>query len=109
LHLRAEITDGTAGGIEIDQPRKRKFGESVAFRFYGLAWSAKHSYEFGTKVTRIMQNLVARDGKIGKASGVVAKLVPPLGAWTKWRDAPVVAKRSFREEWRTTLSLDDEN
>src|SRR4051794_35886187 len=36
LHLRAEITDGTAGGAESNPERKRKFAESVAFRMYGF-------------------------------------------------------------------------
>lgn len=108
LHLRAEITNGTAGGSKSEEHAERKFGQSLAFRLYGFAWSARSSYEFGTKVARIMQRLVARDGKIGRVSGFVASLVPPLGAWTVWRDAPVVAKTSFREEWRRALSLDDQ-
>jgi hypothetical protein len=33
-------------------------------------------------------------------SGLVARLVPPLGAWTAWRDARPIAPRSFREQWR---------
>lgn len=109
LHLRAEITDGTAGGTAANPERKRKFTESLAFRMYGLAWSGKFSYGLGMKAARIMQKLVVRDGKIGKASGFMAKFLPPLGAWTAWRDAPAVAPRSFREQWRTTLRSNDGN
>ncbi len=103
LHLRAEITDGTAGGAESNPQRKRKFTESLAFRMYGFAWSGPVSYGLGIKAARLMQKLVVRDGRIGKVSGFVAKLLPPLGAWTAWRDAPAVAERSFREQWRDGL------
>lgn len=109
LHLRAEITDGTASGSAANTERKPKFAESLAFKMYGMAWSGQFSYCLGIKAARLMQRLIARDGKIGKASDFMAKLLPPLGAWTAWRDAPVVAKRSFREEWRTTLSSNDGN
>jgi L-lactate dehydrogenase complex protein LldF len=109
LHLRAEITDGTAGGTAANPQRKRKFAESLAFRLYGLAWSSPASYRFGLKAARLMQKLIVHDGKIRKASGFVAKLLPPLGAWTAWRDAPAVAPKSFREEWKTSLKLNDRN
>jgi len=52
------------------------------------------------KAARSMQRFVARDGKIGKVGGLIARLIPPLGAWTASRDAPVVAPISFREMWR---------
>jgi len=52
------------------------------------------------RAARLMQRFVARDGKIGKVGGMLAVLIPPLGAWTAWRDAPVVAPKSFREMWR---------
>ena len=109
LHLRAEITDGTAGGAAVNPERKRKFAESLAFRMYGMAWSGQFSYGLGMKAARLMQKLVVRDGKIGKASGFMARLLPPLGAWTAWRDAPSVAPRSFRDEWRTELKANDGN
>ena len=109
LHLRAEITDGTAGGTATDPARKRKFAESLTFRMYGFAWSSQFTYRLGSKAARLMQKLVVRNGKIGKVSRLIAKLVPPLGAWTAWRDAPVVAPRTFRDEWRTTLTKNDGN
>lgn len=107
LHLRAEITDGSAGGGETNPQRKKKFTESLAFKLYGYAWSNQFSYGLGMKAARVMQKLVVRSGKIGKASGFMAKLLPPLGAWTAWRDAPAVASTSFRDEWRTHLKSND--
>lgn len=106
LHLRAEISDGTAAGAKADIPVKRKLGESVAFRMYSRAWSNPLSYKLGIRAARLGQRLIARDGKIGKASGLIAKLLPPLGAWTAWRDAPTVAPRSFRAEWKAGLGSD---
>ncbi len=109
LHLRAEITDGTAAGIQAETPVKRKFGESLAFRMYSRAWASPATYVFGIRAARWAQKLIARDGKIGTASGVMTRLLPPLGAWTAWRDAPTVAERSFREVWKSELKGDKEN
>ncbi len=98
LHLRAEIAEGESTVTE--KHPKRKFAESIAFRIHSRMWSGPGTYSLGTKVARIMQRTVARDGKIGKVGGLVSRLAPPLGAWTAWRDAPVVAPKSFRELWR---------
>jgi L-lactate dehydrogenase complex protein LldF len=104
LHLRAEVKEGTrCGTADQKGPVKRKLIERLAFRLYAFVWSRQWLYELGTKVARLMQRPVAREGRIGKVSGVFARLAPPLGAWTNWRDAPVVAKRSFRDEWREEL------
>ena len=78
LHLRAEITDGSAGGSEEDQAPKRKLGESVAFRLYGLAWSSPALYRLGTKAARAMQKLIVRGGKIGRTGGSFPALCRPL-------------------------------
>jgi L-lactate dehydrogenase complex protein LldF len=100
LHLRAEITDGTAGGTADNPQRKRRLAESLAFKMYCKAWSSQFAYGLGIKAARLMQKLVVRDGKIGRTSGPIAKLLPPLGAWTAWRDAPAMAPTSFREMWK---------
>lgn len=98
LHLRAEITDGG----KQERPQK-KFLESLAFRLYSVAWSSPALYQFGIKAARIGQKIFGRNGKMDK-SGIAAKLLPPLRAWTEKRDAPAVAPKSFRDEWRTRLS-----
>jgi len=94
LHLRAEIAGGNAATV------RRKLSERLAFKLYGSMWSGAARYNFGGKAARIAQKLVVRKGKIGKVSGLIASLVPPLGAWTAWRDAPAIAPRTFREQWR---------
>jgi L-lactate dehydrogenase complex protein LldF len=103
LHLRAEIADNNASNV------KRKFSERLAFRLYGSMWSSAGRYNFGTKAARVMQKLVVRKGRIGTVGGFIAKLVPPLGAWTAWRDAPAIAPKTFRQQWREKLRSDDGN
>ncbi|HYJ90321.1 MAG TPA: LutB/LldF family L-lactate oxidation iron-sulfur protein [Pyrinomonadaceae bacterium] len=109
LHLRAEITDGSAGGVKANTDTKRKFSESLAFWLYGFAWLSPRRYRFGIKAARLFQKLVVRDGKIGKSSGFVAGMMPPLGSWTECRDAPAIAQKSFREQWQDGLKENDGN
>ena len=97
LHLRSEIADGSTSGTETPT---RKLGESIAFRMYSWMWSRSGTYSLSMRGARLMQRFIARDGKIGKVGDMLAVLVPPLGAWTARRDAPVVASKSFREMWR---------
>jgi L-lactate dehydrogenase complex protein LldF len=111
LHLRARIKEGEADGMKNKNASRKKNGlEGFAFRLYALAWSRSGAYRLGTKTARLMQKIAARGGKIGKVSGVLAKLAPPLAAWTESRDAPAVAPKSFREIWNEELKeKNDEN
>ncbi|HEX8072692.1 MAG TPA: LutB/LldF family L-lactate oxidation iron-sulfur protein [Pyrinomonadaceae bacterium] len=104
LHLRAEVTEGTAAGTA-DQhgPVKRRPLERFAFRLYAWAWSSPALYEWGARVMRVLQRPAVRGGRIGRVGGLMAKLAPPLAAWTEWRDAPPLAPRTFREQWRDEL------
>ena len=104
LHLRAEITDGAANGKQTEIPIKGKIAERFAFGVYGLAWSNAGVYNFGTKTARLMQKFVAKNGKIGKVSGLMAKIAPPLENWTEFRDAPTIAPKSFRDIWKEGLA-----
>jgi L-lactate dehydrogenase complex protein LldF len=101
LHLRAEMTEGTTAGTADQRgPVRQKPLEHFAFRLYARAWSSPALYEWGARVARVLQRLVVRRGRIGKVGGLLAKLAPPLAAWTEWRDAPPLAPRTFREQWR---------
>ncbi len=97
LHLRAEIAEGTAKQPE---PVKRKMGERLAFRLYAFAWSRPKLYEWGAQIARLLQRVITRHSRIGNVSGLLGGLIPPLGAWTAWRDARPIAPRTFRERWR---------
>ena len=98
LHLRSEIAEGSTSAA--DTPPTRKLGESLAFSMYSRMWSRSGTYSLSMRAARLMQRFVARDGKIGKVGGMLAVLVPPLGAWTARRDGPLVASKSFREMWK---------
>ena len=92
LHLRAEITEA-----------KPKFLEGFAFKLYSKAWAGNKSYQLGIKTARFMQKFVANEGKVG---GIIGKFAPPLKSWTEFRDAPTVAKQSFREIWKEKLNAE---
>lgn len=105
LHLRAEIVEGTSVGTADQKgPVKRKLSERTAFRLYAFTWSHPSLYRLSVRIARLMQRAIMRDGRIGRVSSFVARLAPPLGAWTAWRDMRAVAPRSFREKWRDDLS-----
>lgn len=93
LHLRAKVVE-----------EKPKFLENFAFKLYSKAWAGNKSYELGTKTARFMQKFVEKNGKVGKQNALMAKLAPPLGNWTEFRDAPILAKKSFREIWKEKKS-----
>jgi len=90
LHLRAKIVE-----------EKPNFAEGFAFNLYQKAWSGTKSYELGIKTARFMQKFVAKEGKVG---GIIGTFAPPVKSWAEFRDAPSVAKKSFREIWREGLA-----
>ncbi len=105
LHLRAEVAEGTIEGTATQHgPVRRKLAERLIFRLYTFAWSRPALYMWSARIMRVLQKPAVRDGRIGKANGLIARLVPPLGAWTAWRDARPFAPRTFREQWRDDLS-----
>ncbi len=105
LHLRAEVVEGTIAGTAAERgPAERRLVERLAFRLYRLAWSSPRLYEWSGRLLRLLQRRALSDGRIGKVAGPLARLVPPLASWTKFRDARPVAPKSFREIWRDELS-----
>lgn len=99
LHLRHEIADG---GIT-QKPPKRKVIEELAFKMYSFSWMNVTLYKLGNRVARIGQMPFLKNGRIGKVSNFLSQLLPPLGAWTAYRDAPAMAPKTFREIWREDL------
>jgi L-lactate dehydrogenase complex protein LldF len=101
LHLRAEIVDGESDGIAAETQVKKKLGERAAFAMYSFLWRRPRLYSFGARLSRAFQNTIVKNGK---ARSGFSGLVPPLGAWTHWRDAPAIAPKTFREIWKEELS-----
>src|SRR5262249_12274238 len=101
LHLRAEIVEGTTSGSAAHHgPVKRSTAERLVFRLYSITWTRAGSYELGVRLLRMLQRLIVRNERIGKAGNFVSWMLPPLSAWTAWRDARPISGRTFREQWR---------
>ena len=78
LHLRAEVVATRAG--------KQRALERFAFAGYAAVMARPRLFEWLVRAARML------------------RVMPPLGAWTKWRDLRPLAPRSFREQWRAGLS-----
>src|SRR5213593_1631748 len=77
LHLRARVVERRAG--------KRPALERLAFRCYAGLMARPRLFEWVVRAVRSLH------------------ILPPLRAWTKWRDLRPLAPRSFREQWRAGL------
>ena len=78
LHLRAEVVATRVG--------KQRALERLAFAGYAAVMARPRLFEWLVRAARML------------------RVMPPLGAWTKWRDLRPLAPRSFREQWRAGLS-----
>ena len=82
IALRADVAAARAGALE-----------RSAFRWWARAWSAPRPYRLLATALRLAQVPLARGGRIRRAPF-------PLSRWTRDRDLPAVARRTFRERWR---------
>ncbi len=88
LHLRSDAQKHApkhAGGLA---------SERTTFRLW--AWAMRHPsiYSLGARFARLGQIFVARNGWIHKVPAY------PASQWTKGRDFPALAPKSFRERWK---------
>jgi L-lactate dehydrogenase complex protein LldF len=109
LYLRGEITEGPAGtrqeqAAEAGGSIKRKIGERLAFKLFAAVMTRPRLYEWNASGARLLQHLILREGKIGKAGKFLSRVVPPLGAWTNARDLRPLAQSTFRDQWRNGLA-----
>ena len=94
LHLRADVVETHAG--------KPRGAERLAFRAYAFIMRRPRLFGFLTVLARHAQRVM----RVGDGRGVPpgASLVPPLAAWTAWRDLRPLAPRSFRDIWADGLN-----
>ncbi len=84
LDLRSELVRGGSS------PRM----ESAALRAYAAATGHDRVYGWAIRAFRLFARILARGGES------IARLPPPFNIWTRDRDFPKPAPRSFREIWR---------
>lgn len=111
LHLRSEITEvGRSSSPEQEQEAggsfKKRTGERFAFKLFAAVMTRPRVYGLSGKLGRLLQRPLVRRGRIGKVGGMLARLAPPLGAWTSTRDMRPIAGSTFREQWRAGLRDD---
>jgi L-lactate dehydrogenase complex protein LldF len=95
LHLRAEVVARHVA--------QHAAGERLVFRAYAAMMRRPRLFEWTTRLGRGVQRLLRIRGPVRAQRGIAARLAPPLGAWTAWRDLRPLAPRSFRDLWRDGL------
>ncbi len=82
IALRREVARERAG-----------FLERQAFWWWSRVWSSPALYRLAARVSRMGQVVFRRGGKIPRAPW-------PLSRWTRGRDLPPIASKTFHELWR---------
>jgi L-lactate dehydrogenase complex protein LldF len=77
---------------EVDEARIAPWTERLAYGLMEKILSSPTLYRWAKRFARLLQRPFARDGRIRR--------VPlALGEWTRTRDLPAVASRTFQERW----------
>ena len=77
---------------QVDAERIAPWSERVAFRSLGWLLTRPTLYRLAAPIARLLQRPFVRDGAI--------RSLPLFGDWTRTRDLPAVARRTFRERWQ---------
>ncbi len=76
--------------------RASPLAERAAFRAWSATWSASRRYSLVARLARLSQLPLIRHGRIRRAPF-------PFSRWTRARDLPPIARRTFRERWDREL------
>ncbi|MFQ5859385.1 MAG: LutB/LldF family L-lactate oxidation iron-sulfur protein [Anaerolineae bacterium] len=68
-------------------------GERLAFRWFGWLVRWRFLFDLAAWMGWLVQRPFARNGRVTSAP-------PPLSAWTRYRDWPALADRSFNRRWK---------
>lgn len=85
LALRREVADERA-------PR----AERLAFRLWSATWKTSGRFLWSARVMRLLQTPLTLGGRRLRRAPF------PLSRWTRGRDLPALARRTFREQWGDT-------
>ncbi len=77
---------------EVDEKKIAPWTERVVFRALATLLLSRHLYRWSGPIARLLQRPFAR-------AGVIRHLPFFFGDWTRTRDLPAVAPRTFRERW----------
>ena len=91
LHLRSEVISSGAGA----------WTERLGIRRWHNAMKTRKALEGSARLGRLLQRPLTRNGLIKRMRA------PAVGAWTKQRDFPAIAAKSFAERWREGLGGPD--
>src|SRR5437870_2833117 len=76
---------------EVDEKRIAPWTERIVFASFGWLLARPLLYGLAGRIARVLQRPFVRDGAI--------RSLPLFGDWTRTRDLPAVASRTFRERW----------
>jgi L-lactate dehydrogenase complex protein LldF len=75
----------------VDQEKISPWTERAAFRAVRRVLGSPSLFRLGVRVGRVIQRPFVRQGRIRRL---------PLFAWTRTRDLPPLARRTFTERWK---------
>ncbi len=93
VHLRAKHVETRRADHRTPSPEGAAMG--------AVSWAMSSAWRW-----RVAQRLSRAGRLLGRRSGRIRRLPPPLSAWTRSRDLPVPPAETFREWWERTHSAD---
>jgi L-lactate dehydrogenase complex protein LldF len=90
LQLRSQAQE------QVRAPREKGalVPERTLMRLWAWAMKRPWAYSLGSRLARLGQRLIAREGWIRRLA------LYPLSGWTEGRDLPALAPKTFRERWK---------